>query len=309
MLTSCLSALAACSLLLSAPVAPAPDGPRTRVVIDADTANEVDDPYAIVRALLEPSLDVVALSSAQWQSSHWATPNTMEDSQRLNEVLLGHLGRMSVRHPRGAVARLYDWGEDLAQHSAAADFLVTEARRLPSGAKLTVIVLGAATNLASALLIDPGIAPKLRVFLLGTGYDGSRGVWTKLDFNCINDPRAINVVLDAEGLETHVMPHTTAAAMHFEMREVEQHFSGRREPLDFLVQRWKQHMDASRAERVIWDLALVEAVIHPEFAVEREARTPPENTARTVGVFASVDAAKMKADFFAVLDRFARERP
>jgi hypothetical protein len=50
---------------------------RPRVVIDADTSNEVDDPYAIVRALLAPELDVIALASAHWQSSHWATPTTM----------------------------------------------------------------------------------------------------------------------------------------------------------------------------------------------------------------------------------------
>jgi hypothetical protein len=31
-----------------------------------------------------------------------------------------------------------------------------------------VVVLGASTNLASALLIAPDIAPRLRVFLLGT---------------------------------------------------------------------------------------------------------------------------------------------
>jgi hypothetical protein len=64
-----------------------------RVVIDADTANEVDDPFAIVRALVEPGLQLVGLSAAQWQVSHWATPTTLEDSQRLNEVLAGHLGR------------------------------------------------------------------------------------------------------------------------------------------------------------------------------------------------------------------------
>jgi purine nucleosidase len=285
------------------------DPPRPRIVIDADTANEVDDAYAIVRAVLEPGLAVIGLSSAQWQSSHWATATTMEDSQRLNEVLLAHLGRLDVKHPRGAAARLYDWGEDLAQHSPAARFLIEEAHRTPPGEKLTVIVLGASTNLASALLIDPGIAPRLRVYLLGTSYDAARGVWTKLDFNCINDPRAIHVVLDAADLETHVMPHNTALPLRFEMADVERRLAGRREPLDFLSRRWQQHLDASRGERVIWDLALVEALIHPELATEREVRTPPENTGRTVGVYTAIDAAAMRADFFAVMERYAGRQP
>jgi inosine-uridine nucleoside N-ribohydrolase len=91
--------------LCLAPAPPARAADRLRVVIDADTANEVDDPFAIVRALRAPELDVVGLSSAQWQVSHWATPQTLEDSQRLNEFLLGHLGRGDLPHPRGAPAR------------------------------------------------------------------------------------------------------------------------------------------------------------------------------------------------------------
>lgn len=298
-----LAAHTALLVLLGATASPAAEA-RTRVLIDADTSNEVDDLYAVVRALLEPRFEVVGLASAQWQSSHWATPTTLEDSQRLNELLLAHLGRLDVPHPRGAAARLFDWGEDLARHSAAASHLIREARRTAEGDKLTVIVLGAATNLASALLIDPGIAPRLRVFLLGTSYDAARGVWTKLDFNCINDPRAIHVVLDTAGLETHVMPVDTAAAMVVSMREVEERLAGRREPLDLLVRRWRDHVDASRRERVLWDLALVEAVVHPHLATAREVRTPPENTGRTVRVYTSIDAAAMKADFFAVAERW-----
>ncbi|MEM9259038.1 MAG: nucleoside hydrolase, partial [Bacteroidota bacterium] len=37
------------------------------VIIDADTANEVDDLYAIVCGLIEPSWDVKGLTAAQWQ--------------------------------------------------------------------------------------------------------------------------------------------------------------------------------------------------------------------------------------------------
>lgn len=271
---------------------------RPRFVIDADTANEVDDPYAIVRALVEPRLDVIALSSAQWQVSHWATPDTLEDSHRLNEVLLGQLGRETLPHPRGARARLFDWGEELAQHSAAAHFLIEQARRTPAGEKLNVIVLGASTNVASALLIAPETAARLRVYLLGTGYDETRGVWSKLDFNCMMDPRAIHVLLDTEGLELHVMPHTTAAALSFAFAELRDRFAGRSELHDFLLERWRNHADPGRRSRVLWDLALVEAVIRPELAREVAARTPPENRQREVRVYVSIDAERMRQDFY-----------
>jgi inosine-uridine nucleoside N-ribohydrolase len=294
------------ALVLGSSLAARPAGAteKIRVLIDADTANEIDDPYAIVRALIEPSLEVVGLASAQWQVSHWATPTTVEDSQRLNEFLLGHLDRMDLPHPRGAAARLYDWGQDLAQHSAAAYFLIRQAHATPPGEKLSVIVLGAATNVASALLIDPGIVPKIRVYFLGTSYDPARGAWTRLDFNVMNDPRALHVMFDAEGLELHVIPNNVASAMRFQIREVRERFQGRGPLLDFLVARWERHVDAGRRHRTIWDLALVEAVIHPEMAREVEVPTPPENTPRKVWVFTSIDAAAMKADFFAAVDRY-----
>jgi purine nucleosidase len=285
--------------LVTHPALAAPDARHVpRFVIDADTANEVDDPYAIVRALLEPSIEVIGLASAQWQVSHWATADTLEDSQRLNEVLLGYLDRMDLPHPRGAHARLFDWGEDLAQHSAAADFLIDRARHAPAGEKLGVIVLGASTNVASALLIAPDIRSKIRVFMLGTGYDAARGVWTKLDFNCINDPRAVSVLFDTEGLELHVMPHTTAAPLSFRFADLRGRFAGRSDLHDFLIRRWQQHVDAGRRSRVIWDLSLVEAVIRPALAREMEAKTPPENTERAVSVYTSIDADGMRADFF-----------
>jgi inosine-uridine nucleoside N-ribohydrolase len=284
-----------------AAAAPPDDAARPHVVIDADTANEVDDPYAIVRALVEPDLRVVGLSSAQWQASHWATPTTLEDSQRLNEVLAGYLGRGDLPLPRGAHVRLFDWGPDLARHSAAATFLIDKARATPPGEKLTVVVLGASTNLASALLIAPDIAPRLRAYLLGTTYDFERAVWRKLDFNCMMDPRAIHVVLDAEGLETHVMPVNVAQALEFRMEEIRERFRGRSALLDFLVERWERHADGGRRSRVIWDLALVEALVRRDLAESIEVATPPENTARRVRVYRRIDAAAMKADFFRAL--------
>ena len=62
------------------------------VIPNADTGNEVDDLHAIIRALIEPPLDVFALNATQWQSSRRAADRTMEERHRLNQVLLaGHL--------------------------------------------------------------------------------------------------------------------------------------------------------------------------------------------------------------------------
>ena len=162
----------------------------TRVILDADTGNEVDDLYAIVRALIEPSWDIVALNAAQWQSSQWAVDNTMEESHRLNQVLVGYLKQQNeVKTLRGGIHRMYDWG-DKAQHSAAAYEIIKQANGIPEGEKLTVIVLGALTNVASALYIDPGIESRIAVYWLGTSYDFDTHSHKRTDFNAIMDPQA-----------------------------------------------------------------------------------------------------------------------
>mgnify|MGYP000273007269 CR=1 FL=1 len=124
---------------------------QKKIILDADTGNEVDDLYAIVRALIEPSWDITALNAAQWQSSQWAVDFTMEESHRLNQVLVGYL-KMNDRVPtfRGGIRRMNDWG-DKAQHSAAAYEIIKQAHSVPEGEKQAVVVLGALTKVASEL--------------------------------------------------------------------------------------------------------------------------------------------------------------
>ena len=165
-------------------------------------------------------------------------------------------------------------------------------------------MLGAATNVASGLLIDPTIAPKIRVYWLGTAYDHATGAWHRLDFNTMNDPRALQVMLDADDLELHVMPNTVASGMRFEMEEVHQRFSGRHPLLDFLVDRWVRHVDPGRYERTIWDVALVEALLRPGLAREVEVDTPPEAVSRKVWMYAGIDVEAMKGDFFGAVERY-----
>lgn len=278
------------------------------IIIDADTANEVDDLYAIVRALIEPEFEILGLSSAHWQMSHWATENTLEDSQRLNVMLLSYLNMSHIRHPRGAASRLYDWGQDVARHSAAAYHIVNTAKTMQPGQKLTVCVLGANTNIASAILIDPTIIPHIRVYLLGTQYNFETGVWKKTGFNDMNDIHALDVVLNSKGLETHIIPSNIAVQMKFSMNRLKDEFKKDNELLNFLYRRWRDHVDGGRRERVIWDLSVIEALIHPEMINEIEANTPPDNTQRKVFVAKEIQAEKMVDDFYSTFESYFKNK-
>jgi inosine-uridine nucleoside N-ribohydrolase len=138
--------------------------------LDADTANEVDDLYTIVRAFAEPSWQIQALNATQWQTSQWVTDQTMEDSHRLNLVLAAYLQPEGTELLRGGYRRMYDWG-DKAQHSVAAYNIIEQARERPEGEKLIVVALGALSNVASAVYIEPEIADKTVLYWLGTTFD------------------------------------------------------------------------------------------------------------------------------------------
>ncbi len=278
---------------------------QTRVWIDADTANEIDDLYAITRMLAAPGLNIVALSSAQWSKSPAAEGNTLEASQRLNEALLGLTGRMSIPHPRGSAVGVYWWGAERAAHSAASYHLIRAAHATPAGQKLAVITLGALTNVASAVMIDPSIAPKIRLYWLGAFIDTERGVWDKSEFNCLNDIPALNEVLNQKDLELHVMPASVARALTFEYAATAQALSRHGRLGEFLLARWNQHAPGS-STWIMWDVAAAEWLLRPEFVKQKKLRTPPENTPREVDTAVSIDAEAMRADFWAAMERLSR---
>jgi inosine-uridine nucleoside N-ribohydrolase len=273
---------------------PAPYFNKT-IVLDADTANEVDDLYAVVAALIEPEWNIVALNAAHWQTSHWASVNTMEDSHRLNQVLTGYL-QMQVPTKRGGVARMFDWG-DQAQHSAAAYEIIKQAKLMKKGERLTVIALGALTNVASALFIDPSIASNIQLFWLGSSYDFESNTLGTTDFNCIMDTQALHFMLNSTVPMT-VIPVNVAYAMQFDYADTAKRLKGTHPLGDFLVDRWTNHMDGSRQNRAIWDLALIYAMSDPQWASFKKVKTSKEYGGRDVTYISSIDAEQMYQAFF-----------
>ncbi|UII79412.1 nucleoside hydrolase [Flagellimonas sp. CMM7] len=273
---------------------------QNNVIIDADTGNEVDDFYALARVFLEPSVNITALNAAHWQTSHWAIENTMENSHRLNQQLLGEMG-LSIKTNRGAMARMYDWGER-AQHSAAAYEIIKQAQE---SEKVQILVLGALTNVASAVYIAPSIAEKLEVYWLGTTVDFERGILKRNDFNPLMDPYALDYLLDSK-VSMKIMPVSIAVKMEIDFDELNNkigdHFLGA-----FLMDRWITHLDGSRRSRVLWDLALITAFIKPEMASTKQLITSKDSGNREITFYDGIDADAIYEDFCKTLLAFEKE--
>ena len=274
---------------------------RIPVILDADTGNEVDDIYALSRALIEPSWNILSLNATQWQTSHWTEPRSMENSHRLNQVLLAEMG-LEVKTRRGGAARMYDWG-DMAQHSAAAYEIIQQSKAMPENQKLTVIALGALTNVASAIYIEPSIVSRMRLYWIGSTYDFESGIMKKQDFNAVMDVQALEVILMSD-VELHILPINIAAKMQFDYEDTKSNLLEDHSLTRLLLDRWYEHLDGGRKNRVIWDLALIQAILHPELTEVVSLTTSKENGSKTIHYVKDIDADKMKEEYFERINAF-----
>lgn len=275
---------------------------RAPLIIDADTANEVDDLFALARVLNDPSLHLVAITSAQFHTSPLASDSTVWESQHINEELVKLTGRSDVALPLGANSPLGSL--DKPRISEASTFIVNQARSLKNQEKLDVVILGSCTNVASAILQAPEIIPLLRVHYLGFWYNPETNFYNKKEFNSGNDSLAVNLLLNTEGLELSVMTATTSQRLVFEKGEVDEKLKGKSALGDYLVDRWESYerwwtkADPEKLRWTMWDVAIVEALVKPELSKVEEFNTPPENVQRKILIHTGIDVAGMKQDFW-----------
>ncbi len=186
---------ALCLFLPTTSVWPQESRPQPRLILDADSANEIDDMYAITRTLKQDRFNVLALTSAQW-IHYLAEPDSVAASQCENEALVKLLGRENLPTPQGSAEPMgKPWGGDEAKDSPAAQFIVQSAKKASPDNKLVVVCLGASTNLASAIKLAPEIAPNIDAYILGFRYDVDANVWNKSSFNIRRDLNACGAEL------------------------------------------------------------------------------------------------------------------
>jgi len=281
-----------------------------RVIIDADTANEVDDLYAIAWALLAPRLDVIGLTSAQWHTNPRTPNDSVGESQRLNEEILELMGKTAIPAPQGSNFPMVN--EQRPQPSEATKFIIEQALATPDGEKLSIVILGPCTNIASAILIEPKIIPKLSVNYLGFWYNVETNTWNKREFNTNNDPNSVNVLLNTANLKFRVMTATTSQHLVFEKTKMDALLKNRGGIGDYLIDRWDnydrfwQATDKEKTKWIMWDVAILVALAYPELAEEKEVTTPHDNLDRPIKVYTKIEVPAMTANFEAALDGFLK---
>ena len=195
------------------------DDRRTRrVIINSDVKNEADDQFALVHALLSPTLDIRGIIPAHF-GTHRTTESLAQSREELDLVLrLLALGR-EVPTADGARHALPD--EQTPVDSPGARLIIDEARRVDAG-PLFIAFLGPLTDMASALLLAPDIADTdtTVIWIGGPPYGDiiSDGSWP--EFNLKNDISSANVVLDS-GIRIWQVPSNIYKQVNVSYAELE----------------------------------------------------------------------------------------
>jgi purine nucleosidase len=235
----------------------------TRVVLDCDTANEVDDQFAITHALGVPggTLDVRGVISVHNTTAHGPGSRDMYQEEAERVVALC---RSDVPCIPGA-ERPMESREDMVP-SAGLEFLVEQARLGP----LTIVATGPATDAASLFLAAPESRENVRVVWLGGFGDAtSYGVWQNRmgELNGRADVAAYRTLLEEPVDLLHIPTWPAPAKLLVDPASFGEELRALGRPIDSylaeILQLWATEYGQPERRKELWDLACVAAVADP----------------------------------------------
>jgi len=242
-------------LLSAEPAIPA------RMVLDTDAWNEIDDQFALTHVLLAPDrVRLEAVYAAPFCNNRAATPGEgMRKSEDEIRRVMDALPERKIPVFSGSDRWLTDAGAPVA--SPAASDLIERARGGDS--PLYVVAIGAPTNVASALIADPGLAERIVVVWLG-GHALNWG--TTAEFNLRQDPAASRVLLDS-GVPLVLVPcNGVADRMITTKGDIDRYVRPVGNIGALLAGLYDDYVpDEPGRSKVIWDLAATSWVLHRDW--------------------------------------------
>ena len=295
---------------------PFPPERRARVIVNTDAKNEADDQFAIVHALLSPTLDVRGLIAAHFGTRR--SQRSMEESREEIELLLRSMnltGKVTVAD--GATTGLID--ERAPQDSPGARLIIEESQLASKDDPLFVAFLGPLTDMASAILLDPEIVQRdvVVIWIGGVGYGGLAS-YPGIEFNLSNDIAAANVVFDS-GIEIWQVPSSVYSMVSVGYAELDDKI-GQAGPLgEYLIRQlheWNAtHHPEPIESRSLGDSPAVSLMLFPRGGTFRIVPAPRfgieghyvPGSGHPIRVCESVDVRFLLEDMFAKIRKFARE--
>lgn len=240
-----------------------PTGP-VDVILDTDAYNEVDDQYAIAYLLAcGEKLRLQAFYAAPFYKKHLdSVEQGMEESYREICDLL-KLARREAPVYKGSRQFLTD--EKTPVISEAAQDLAKRVQAYSPERPLYVIAIGAITNIASAILLEPKVAENTVVIWLG-GH--AHHYHDTQEFNLRQDIPAARIVMGS-GVPLVQLPcNGVVSSFRISRPELEHWFLGKSALMDYLADYTIRTAEGYAAgkpwTRVIWDVTAVAWLMNGE---------------------------------------------
>ncbi len=235
---------------------------KVQAVFDTDTYNEIDDQFALVYAILSPeSIDLKSVYAAPFSNNRASDPG--EGMEKSYEEILRVLDKMDMSPDnfayRGSTTYLDD--PEKPESSPATKDLINRAKQSSQEDPLYVIAVGAITNVANAILLEPSIIHNIVVVWLG----GNGHNWpSQREFNYYQDLHASRTVFDS-GVPFVQLPCTPVVThLATTVPEMEAFVGGRGAIGDYLLEIFKDyHEDHYAWSKVLWDMSAIAYVIDP----------------------------------------------
>lgn len=246
---------------------------KVRMVLDTDTYNEIDDQFAVVYALKSPeTVTVEAFYAAPFFNDLSSGPRDgMEksyDELLKIKAILPEMADIPVF--RGSEGYLPE--PNTPVESAAARDLVERALASSEEDPLYVLAIGAITNVASALLMEPRIIERIVVVWLG----GHALNWRDTrEFNLHQDIPAARIVLDS-GVPLVLIPCMGVTShLHTTLAEIEKFVKDKGPIGHYLYETFRDcSPDHFAYSRVIWDITTVAYLVNDEYLPSSLVHSP-----------------------------------
>ncbi|MFC2123447.1 nucleoside hydrolase [Bacteroidota bacterium] len=291
-----------------------PPSGKMKMVFDTDTWNEIDDQFALIYAILsEEQVNLQAVYAAPFKNkrSKSAGEGMAKSYQEIIRIL-----KMFNKDPKGFAfegSPEFLVNLDNPPRSPAALDLIQKAMKTPVGEPLYVVAVGAITNVASAILIEPRIIERIVVVWLG----GHAHHWpdTK-EFNLWQDANAANVIFGSgvPVVQFAVMggiSHLTTTSAEIDLYVKDKGKLG-----SYLDEIFDEYVKGHARSKVLWDMSAIGYVIDPSWTPSYLTASPhvAENGEYTfnkhrhqIRYVYYINRDKLFGDFFKKLETYSKK--
>ena len=285
------------------------------VILSTDVGNEIDDQWAVAYLLVNPEFDVLGIVSAH---APCVSPPAAHTTYLVLLDEVENRLKMHTHPPLFEGSSLTLENANTPQPNAGVDFIIQSSKRFSKDNRLSVLTIGAATDVASAILTDPSIVDRIRVVAMGFNNWPDGGD----EFNVLNDVKAWQVILASDVPVVVGCGDVCRKYLSLTLDQARDLIS-KQGPVgkwlweEFVAWYYRygepiRKKDFSKPW-IIWDditlayaLGMTTQEVHPRPVLTDQAKFEHPQTERTITWITGIEEKRMWGDFVAKLDAYQR---